>query len=648
MENSFGHDFSRVRIHQGSHVSALGALAYTQGENIHFAHGIYDPRSARGAHILGHELAHVVQQRQGRVRATGKVRGVPLNDSGALEREADRMGAMAVRGERAAGTGGSGARGTSGPDAPPIQMVKVYDTSAKKLISVDRHIRRKGTQYYKSSHGHFRGSGVTKKINGKHYERVEGYASRAASTITKKTPAPSVPVVAPSTVTSSAPVTTPVVPPPSVTPPSSGGFAFAPPTSVPTPPVTSSGGSSAPFVFTGAPTTSGTPAVSGGVHSAPVAVSGTPGGTLAPPLAPPQKQLYISYDGDKLVWRSYKGHDATNPPAVADAFPINEDDFKALKGGGKNYTRKWDPSDIYNSKSYKTDSSVRVPLDVTGYGDGHVGEYDRENSLRTKKHAKLGTFAVHENDHRPAKAQLGVALHNAQKQHDKALKTAKKNSQPAPSLPAFLSHFSGGSGFASEKEAKDSAEKHGLTIAERGEAHAHQSTTSQGKKLIEADAKDLYRAQFRDNQQALDYALAQKQLTLPHVGAVRHIIKRNRTEKRLDTAPALTPVATTLKDIAAELKAKTLKAQDPANSANYASSRTGIGAIATDGARVFSKIADRDKTKKKNPIVKPADLKRKFDGNYTGHDALHAKDASGKYYLDDKQGNWKKRRADNP
>jgi hypothetical protein len=91
MERAFGQDFSDVRVHQGPRAAALGALAYTQGTDIHFAPGQYEPESPAGQALLGHELAHVVQQRQGRVSTTTQARiaGAGVNDDPALEREAD-------------------------------------------------------------------------------------------------------------------------------------------------------------------------------------------------------------------------------------------------------------------------------------------------------------------------------------------------------------------------------------------------------------------------------------------------------------------------------------------------------------------------------------------------------------------------------
>jgi hypothetical protein len=100
MEGAFGTDFSAVRIHEGRHAEAVGALAYTQGTDIHFAPGQYQPQSQRGQELLGHELTHVVQQSQGRVQATTQAKGVDINDDASLEREADIMGKQAANGQR--------------------------------------------------------------------------------------------------------------------------------------------------------------------------------------------------------------------------------------------------------------------------------------------------------------------------------------------------------------------------------------------------------------------------------------------------------------------------------------------------------------------------------------------------------------------
>jgi hypothetical protein len=67
LEDRFGEDFSAVRMHTGpeaaSAASAIGAAAFTSGQDIVFAAGGYAPGTAAGRRMLAHELAHVVQQR---------------------------------------------------------------------------------------------------------------------------------------------------------------------------------------------------------------------------------------------------------------------------------------------------------------------------------------------------------------------------------------------------------------------------------------------------------------------------------------------------------------------------------------------------------------------------------------------------------
>lgn len=88
-----GHDLSNVNIHKDSaEATEVGALAFAKGNDMHFAPGKFDMSSTSGKQLIGHELAHVVQQREGRVQPTGTVNGQPLNDSKSLEAEADDMG----------------------------------------------------------------------------------------------------------------------------------------------------------------------------------------------------------------------------------------------------------------------------------------------------------------------------------------------------------------------------------------------------------------------------------------------------------------------------------------------------------------------------------------------------------------------------
>ncbi|MBV8518985.1 MAG: DUF4157 domain-containing protein [Acidobacteria bacterium] len=97
MEAAFGQRFDHVRVHPSSAVAqAIRAQAFTHGSHIHFAAGQYDPATPHGRHTLAHELAHVVQQRTGRVRNVSGS-GVAVVQDAMLEAEAERMAIQAVQ-----------------------------------------------------------------------------------------------------------------------------------------------------------------------------------------------------------------------------------------------------------------------------------------------------------------------------------------------------------------------------------------------------------------------------------------------------------------------------------------------------------------------------------------------------------------------
>ena len=90
MENLSGFNLDHVKVHYNSDKpAAVQAHAYAQGSDIHLAKG-------QEKH-LPHELGHVVQQMEGRVKPTTSVGGLPVNDSVSLESEASRMGTKASR-----------------------------------------------------------------------------------------------------------------------------------------------------------------------------------------------------------------------------------------------------------------------------------------------------------------------------------------------------------------------------------------------------------------------------------------------------------------------------------------------------------------------------------------------------------------------
>lgn len=102
-ESSLGADLSSVRVHTGADsqaaAHAVGAKAYTVGQDIHFGAGKYQPDDPFGMHLLAHEVAHTVQQAGGGAHRQHKLEvSTPFD---AAEHEADRAADAMVRGERA-------------------------------------------------------------------------------------------------------------------------------------------------------------------------------------------------------------------------------------------------------------------------------------------------------------------------------------------------------------------------------------------------------------------------------------------------------------------------------------------------------------------------------------------------------------------
>ena len=67
-EVPFGQDFSRVRLHSDESAALAAAevkaKAFTVGHHIAFGRGQHAPTTPKGADLIAHELAHVVQQSQ--------------------------------------------------------------------------------------------------------------------------------------------------------------------------------------------------------------------------------------------------------------------------------------------------------------------------------------------------------------------------------------------------------------------------------------------------------------------------------------------------------------------------------------------------------------------------------------------------------
>lgn len=83
MEQRFGYDFSRVRVHSGGEAEQsareVNAHAYTVGHDIVFGAGQFAPGTRDGRRLIAHELTHVVQQTD-----SDAIRIVQSNDKSGL------------------------------------------------------------------------------------------------------------------------------------------------------------------------------------------------------------------------------------------------------------------------------------------------------------------------------------------------------------------------------------------------------------------------------------------------------------------------------------------------------------------------------------------------------------------------------------
>lgn len=101
METSFDSNFSNVKINtNSSEASSMGAKAFAQGNEISFSPGAYQPETQEGQKLIGHELTHVVQQRNTNIPATTQFSGLNINQDESLEREADQKGTLAAQGRK--------------------------------------------------------------------------------------------------------------------------------------------------------------------------------------------------------------------------------------------------------------------------------------------------------------------------------------------------------------------------------------------------------------------------------------------------------------------------------------------------------------------------------------------------------------------
>lgn len=133
LERSFSRDLSSVRIYadpsSGRLARRLGSRAFTIGEDITFAPNGFRPNSREGLSDVGHEAAHVIQQR-----------GSASEGAQPNETEAEAAGRAVARGERAR------VRTTSGPGLARQPEDKTPDLTARLTIGAASLLTRTDRQ----------------------------------------------------------------------------------------------------------------------------------------------------------------------------------------------------------------------------------------------------------------------------------------------------------------------------------------------------------------------------------------------------------------------------------------------------------------------------------------------------------------------
>jgi len=136
MEQRFGENFAAVRIHDsprtGDAAERLSANALTRGNDIAFGHGRFAPDTMDGKRLLGHELAHVVQQSRGGAQ--------PVRDlASSLEQDAEQAGDVAAGGGSPAPAGASGV-GVMADDNEKKRQAPIYNAGPTQSAGLPSNV----------------------------------------------------------------------------------------------------------------------------------------------------------------------------------------------------------------------------------------------------------------------------------------------------------------------------------------------------------------------------------------------------------------------------------------------------------------------------------------------------------------------------
>ncbi len=159
MGNAMGADFSSVKVHNDSESDqlnhAVGARAFTTGNDIFFKRGEYTPSSQGGQELIAHELTHVVQQGGESIKAKHIQREDDGDDSDfSLKGESGdvEFGEDAeVTTKGVSGNLGKNAKGDDRTVADDTEMEKTEEVSAGKVVTTEVGSSSQGLTEYGSA-----------------------------------------------------------------------------------------------------------------------------------------------------------------------------------------------------------------------------------------------------------------------------------------------------------------------------------------------------------------------------------------------------------------------------------------------------------------------------------------------------------------
>jgi hypothetical protein len=189
MSDSIGYDFSDVKVHTGPESvqmnKALGAQAFTHGNDVFFNSGKFNPESTSGKHLLAHELTHVVQQGKGRVAPEvqgifGKIKKGLKKVGKAIKGGAKKVFGGIKKGVKAIGKGAKWLGGKISKGAKWL-----FEKIKKGATKVGKGIRKIASKIWKGlkKAGKWVWNGL-KYVGRKLWEKIKGIFHRAKRWIT--------------------------------------------------------------------------------------------------------------------------------------------------------------------------------------------------------------------------------------------------------------------------------------------------------------------------------------------------------------------------------------------------------------------------------------------------------------------------------